>query len=144
MPGQSIQGAVFKPWDERKRTALKLKPLMSQDLGSIAGVRSAVFPPPLLPGSTGLPLQFVIQTTRSYDELHDVAGAVMQEAMKSGKFFFLDLDLKIDLPQATVEIDRDKTAQLGLTMTDVGNSLSSRCWAVVTSITSASMDVLTR
>lgn len=124
-PGQSIQGAIFSPWDERKRTAQQLKPIMQGDLGSIAGARSAVFPPPLLPGSTGLPLQFVIQTTKSFSELQEVASAVMQESLKSGKFLFLDLDLKIDLPQATVEIDRDKAAQLGLTMNDVGNALAS-------------------
>ena len=125
VPGQSIQGAVFKPWDERKRTAQQLKPIISNDLGSIAGVRSAVFPPPLLPGSTGLPVQFVIQSTKSFSELHEVASNILQEATKSGKFFFLDLDLKIDLPQATVEIDRDKTAQLGLTMNDVGTAMAS-------------------
>ncbi|HEU5046513.1 MAG TPA: efflux RND transporter permease subunit [Rickettsiales bacterium] len=125
MPGRAIQGAVFKPWDERKRNAQMLKGILQQKLNSIPGVRSAVFPPPLLPGSTGLPVQFVIQTTKSFDELQEVAGSVLQEAMKSGKFFFLDLDLKIDLPQATVEIDRDKAAQLGLTMSDVGNALAS-------------------
>jgi multidrug efflux pump len=124
-PGQSIQGAVFKPWDERKRSAQELKPIMQMDLGNIAGARSAVFPPPLLPGSTGLPLQYVIQTTKSFGELQEVSSAILKEALASGKFLFLDLDLKIDLPEATVEIDRDKAAQLGLTMTDVGNAMAS-------------------
>lgn len=125
MPGQSIEGAVFKPWDERKRTAQQLKPLLTMQLGQIAGVRSAVFPPPLLPGSMGMPVQFVIQSTKSFGELQQVAGNVMKEALASGKFLFLDLDLKIDLPQATVEIDRDKAAQLGITMEDIGNTMSS-------------------
>ena len=124
-PGQSIQGAVFKPWDERARTAQQIKPTLQGDLGSIAGARSAVFPPPLLPGSTGLPLQFTIQSTQSFGELQEVAQAIMKDALASGKFLFLDLDLKIDLPQATVEIDRDKTAQLGLTMNDVGTAMAS-------------------
>ena len=42
----------------------------------------------------------------------------MQDAKQSGKFIFLDTDLKFDLPQATVEIDRDKAAQFGLTMSE--------------------------
>ncbi len=29
---------------------------------------------------------------------------------------FIDTDLKIDAPQSVIEIDRDKAAQLGLTM----------------------------
>ena len=38
-------------------------------------------------------------------------------------FIFLDTDLKFDLPQSVMEIDRDKTAQLGLTMNQVGTAL---------------------
>jgi multidrug efflux pump len=37
---------------------------------------------------------------------------------------FLDSDLKVDLPQTTVQIDRDKAAQLGLSMSDIGGALS--------------------
>jgi multidrug efflux pump len=48
----------------------------------------------------------------------------MQTVQKTGMFMFIDKDLKIDSPQASFEIDRDKTAQLGLTMTDVGAALS--------------------
>ena len=40
-------------------------------------------------------------------------------------FMFIDTDLKIDAPQSVIEIDRDKTAQLGLTMSQVGASLGS-------------------
>ena len=39
-------------------------------------------------------------------------------------FIFLDCDLKIDNPQSNITIDRDKTAQLGLRMSDVGSSLT--------------------
>ncbi len=39
-------------------------------------------------------------------------------------FIFLDTDLKIDQPQSDVDIDRDKTAQLGLKMSDVGGALA--------------------
>ncbi len=125
VPGRSIQGAVFKPWDERGRTAAQLMPVMQQDLNKVAGVNSVVFSPPPLPGSNGLPVQFVLQTTKSFEELNEVAQAFMREVQASGKFYFVDLDLKIDLPQATVDIDRDKTAQLGLTMSDVGNAMAS-------------------
>ncbi len=123
-PGQSIAGQVLKPWDERKRTAKQLQPLVQQQLGQISGVRVAVFQPPPLPGSTGLPIQFVLQTTDSFMRLNEVALDFMQTVQKTGMFMFIDQDLKIDSPQAVLDIDRDKTAQLGLTMTDVGTSLS--------------------
>jgi multidrug efflux pump len=48
---------------------------------------------------------------------------LMDEAQASGMFAYVDSDLKIDKPQATVEIDRDKAAQLGLKMRDIGDAL---------------------
>ncbi len=82
------------------------------------------FQPPPLPGSQGLPIQFVITTTGDFGQLNEVAQSFLQEALKSGMFIFLNTDLKIDQPQATVEIDRDKAAQLGLKMSDIGGALA--------------------
>ncbi|MDD5586504.1 MAG: efflux RND transporter permease subunit, partial [Alphaproteobacteria bacterium] len=124
IPGQSIAGMVLKPWDERKRTSNDLQPIIQKDLNDIAGIRAAAFQPPPLPGARGLPVQFVITSTQPFERIDEVAQNFLQEARKSGRFIFLDSDLKIDLPQATVNINRDKTAQLGLTMNDVGGALS--------------------
>ena len=125
VPGQSIGGTVLKPWDERTQTATQLQPIIQKEMNEIAGVRVAAFQPPPLPGSSGLPMQFVIGTTESFDQLNTVTQQLMQEAQKSGRFIFLDTDLKVDKPQSQVEIDRNKTALLGLTMQDVGSSLAS-------------------
>jgi len=124
-PGNSISGMVFKPWDERKRGVGQLQQAISADVNNITGLRSAVINPPPLPGSQGYPVQFVIKTTRGFDELASVSWDFLAEATKSGKFLFLDNDLKVDQPQASVEINRDKASQLGLTMTDIGGALSS-------------------
>ncbi|MTJ80283.1 MAG: MMPL family transporter [Telmatospirillum sp.] len=125
VPGQSIAGLVFKPWDQRARTTNLLQPLVQQRLNGIAGSKVVAFQPPPLPGASGLPVQFVIGTTQPYSQLFDVSQKFLQDAMKSGRFMFLDSDLKIDQPQAMVEIDRDKTAQLGLKMSDVGGAMAS-------------------
>jgi multidrug efflux pump len=119
-----VAGMVLKPWDERKRTAADLQPLVQRKLGGIAGARTVAFQPSPLPGAgRGLPVQFVIGTTESFERLNQVSQALMAKAYGSGVFAFLDSDLKIDKPQVSVEIDRDKAAQLGLTMRDVGGSL---------------------
>ncbi|HEX4043981.1 MAG TPA: efflux RND transporter permease subunit [Xanthobacteraceae bacterium] len=124
VPGQSIAGMVFKPWDQRTRTTTELQPVLQQELNKVAGVRVAAFQPPALPGSIGLPVQFVITTTDPFERLNDVAQQFLQQALRSGMFIFLDCDLKIDNPQSDIAIDRDKTAQLGLKMSDVGGSLA--------------------
>jgi multidrug efflux pump len=76
-------------------------------------------------GGRGLPVQFVIGTTESFDQLNQVAQNLMDKARASGLFAYLDNDLKIDKPQISVAIDRNMAAQLGLTMSDVGSALGS-------------------
>jgi len=121
-----IAGMVLKPWDERKRTQMQLQMPLQMQLGGISGARAVAFQRASLPGGgRGLPVQFVIGTTDPYDQLNEVQQKLMGQAMATGMFAFLDSDLKIDKPQATVEIDRDKAALLGLTMRDIGSSLGS-------------------
>jgi len=121
----SIAGMVLKPWDERKRTAMELQTLVQNDLSQITGGNIALFQRPPLPGSNGLPVQVVIETTESYERLNEVVQSLMTKLQNSGMFMFIDSDLKIDKLQTSIEIDREKTALLGLTMRDVGNVLSS-------------------
>jgi multidrug efflux pump len=122
----SFTGLVLKPWDERTRSSNALQPEIQGKLSGIAGARGAAFPPPSLPGSGhGMPVQFVIGTTDPFEKLDEVSSALKEKAQASGMFMYVDTDLKIDKPQVMVEFDRDKAAQLGLTMAQVGSSLSS-------------------
>lgn len=123
-PGFLMAGQVLKPWDERTRTASQIQPLIQQQLAQIAGLQIAVFQPPPLPGSRGLPVQFVIQTTDPFLRLYQVSQQFLQDVRKTGMFIFIDNDLKYDNPQAMLEIDHDMASQLGLTMTDIGSGLS--------------------
>jgi multidrug efflux pump len=118
-------GLVLKPWDKRTRTTKVLLPEIQNKLGGITGARAVAFQPAPLPGTGhGLPVQFVIGTTESFDRLDLVSQDFMDKARASGMFMFVDTNLKIDKPQTVVVFDRDKTAQLGLTMADVGGSLA--------------------
>jgi multidrug efflux pump len=124
-PAIVVAGMVLKPWDERARTSNQLQPLVQQNLNKVAGARIAAFQLPPLPGSQGLPVQFVITTTDPFNRLNDVAQQFLKTAVNSGNFIFLDTDLKIDNPESVVDIDRDKAAQLGLKMSDVGSAMAS-------------------
>jgi multidrug efflux pump len=120
----SIGGMVLKPWDERTRTSMQLNPDVQMKLGGIAGGRGVSFlPAPLPGGGGGLPIQFVVGTTESYDKLYELSESLVQKALATGLFAYMDNDLKVDKPQTTLVIDRDKTAQLGLSMADIGSSL---------------------
>ena len=123
-PGRAFGGNGLIPWDKRKRTVMDLQGPLQRDMNQIAGIRGAVFQPPPLPVGFGLPVQFVIGSTQPFERVNDGGQAFLAEASKSGMFSFMNVDLLIDEPQTTVEIDRDKTAQLGLNMTDVGRALT--------------------
>lgn len=123
-PSQAIAGWVLKPWNKRSVTTGTLQFQFQDLLNGIAGTRSVAFQPPPLPGSNGLPIQFVIGTTGSFNELDEVARNFMAEALKTGQFMFLDNDLKIDKPKSTVVFDRDKAGDLGLKMSDLGGALA--------------------
>jgi multidrug efflux pump len=120
---QGFGGVLLKPWNERKRSADDVQKEVQEKLNHVAGARIAAFQFPPLPGSQGLPLQFVITTTEPIENLYEVANKVLDKAKASGLFWFIDSDLKLDKPQATLEIDRDMVADMGLTQQDVGASL---------------------
>jgi multidrug efflux pump len=122
---QGFGGIVLKPYSERHRSITAVQKELQDNSSKIAGANIFWINPPSLPGGSGAyPIGFVIQSTASFKDLYQVAQTVMAKAMASGKFWFLDNDLKIDKPQTTVVVDRDKVATLGLTQKDVGAALS--------------------
>jgi multidrug efflux pump len=121
---QGIGGVLFKPWNQRTRGAHELQLDLQQKWAQIAGAQVFAFQFPPLPGSSGFPVQFVITTTEPFQNLNGVAQAVVAKALSKHAFFFADVDLKLDKPQATIEVDRDKVAALGLNESDVGSALS--------------------
>lgn len=110
---------------ERQRSQMDIQPEVQAKVNQIAGFNTAVFPRPSLPGSGGgLPLQFVIVTDADYAQLEQVANSLIDTAMKSGKFIFMMKDVEFTQPKATLVIDRNRAADLGLTMSDIGKNLA--------------------
>ena len=122
-PSQSIAGMPLKPWDERKRDATSIQRDLQSKLDTVAGQKIVAFQPPALPGASGLPVQFVLKSTRPLAALYPQAQRFLAKAAASGRFLFIDSDLKIDQAQKVIDIDRDKASQLGLTMSQVGSAL---------------------
>jgi multidrug efflux pump len=121
---QSIGGLVLKPWGERKRTAFQIQPQVQAAVNSVPGVKAFVGQPPALPGGGTYPVEFVIASTFDPERILEFAEQIEQDAMKSGKFMFMDVDTKIDQPETELKLDRDKVASMGLNMSDVGSDLS--------------------
>jgi multidrug efflux pump len=126
LPSSGFSGLVTKPWSERERTVFEILPGIQKKLGTIPGIR--VFPVirPSLPGGGQFPVEFVLASTAEPDQILKFAQALQMKAMASGKFAFPPLiDTKIDQPQAELVINRDRVADLGLNLQQVGADISS-------------------
>jgi multidrug efflux pump len=120
-----IGGFLLKPWSERERTQMELLAEVQGKLNSIPGLQIFGFNLPSLPGTgEGLPFQFVVNTPNDYESLLQVAERIKAQAMESGKFAFLNVDLAFDKPEVVVDIDRAKAAQMGVSMQDLGATLA--------------------
>src|SRR3989440_1393698 len=124
-PQNGIAGMLLKPWDERKRSSIKLKPLVQAELSKIEGVNAFAFNLPPLPGGPGgLPIQMVINSTASLRAVYEQMDKLKDAARKSGLFIVSDSDLAFNQPVVRVKIDRSKASDLGITMASLGNTLA--------------------
>ncbi|MEX0604679.1 MAG: efflux RND transporter permease subunit [Marinobacter sp.] len=125
-PNAVFGGFKMAPWGEREISQFEVQPKLQEELSKVTGLQTAVFPRPSLPGSGGgLPFQFVLTTGDDYERLNEVANELQGKAMQSGNFMFLQKSINFDRPVTNVKVDRDRVADLGLSMQDVGQAMSS-------------------
>ena len=120
-----ISGLLLKPWAQRKKSQEQIKNEIQPQLGSLAGVQSVVFSPPALPGNNGgLPVQFVITSTDDFATLYAAQEQLKTAAQQSGLFAYVSGSLLYNNPQININIDRDRAADVGITMENIGDLLS--------------------
>jgi multidrug efflux pump len=122
----SIAFTVLAPWSERERSTQQI---LNEDVlpgfENIAGIQVGTFTLPPLPSAGGfLPIEFVVGTTDTVLNLEEVSRQMLERATASGRFIFLNTDLKIDKPRQDLVIDRDKAALLGIDMRSLSRDLS--------------------
>jgi multidrug efflux pump len=123
-PSGGFGGMVTKPWSERTKTTQQLLVESAGKLSKIAGVRVIPLTPPPLPGGGNFPVDFVIVSAAEPRQVSQLAEKIVQKAMASGKFIFLDTDVKFDQPQTEVVFDRDKLRSQGVDLSQAGADLS--------------------
>ena len=124
-PTSGFGGMLTKPWDQRKRSIFPIQVELNGKLSHITGVRSPAFLPAALPSPGTFPVEFVIASTASHDELVRYAQELAKAAMQSGLFAFPPItDVKIDEEKTEILLDRDKIASMGLTLSQIGGDLS--------------------
>ena len=127
-----FSGMLLKPWSERDRDVLEILEGLQEQASQISGINTILNAPAPLPSGGTFPIEFVVRSTADHREMQDYANQLVlfanTEANAGGgepTFYFADSDLKFDLPQVTVDIDKDKVASMGLNLTDVARDLGS-------------------
>jgi multidrug efflux pump len=116
-------GIVMKDWRERARSTEEIYGELYGAVSQVPGVR--VFPrlDPPLPTPGQYDVELVLQSDATPEQMLETAGAVLDAGYRSGKFLYVDTDLKVDLPQARVVLDRERISDLGLDLASVGQEL---------------------
>jgi len=122
-PWGGFGGMVTKDWKERERSTEQMYGEVFGAVSQVPGLR--VFPrlDPPLPTPGQYDVELVLQSDMPPEQMLETVGAVVGAGWQSGKFLYVDTDLKIDLPEARVVLDREKIADLGLDLATVGREL---------------------
>lgn len=122
---QGIAFARLKIWEERKRKQQDIVTELQPKLfAGIPGIMAFPINPPSLGRSPiEKPVNFVIQTTGDYDELNDTVEKILAKTRQIPGLISLDSDLKLNKPQLSVSINREKAAALGVKVDDIGRAL---------------------
>ncbi|MFT5755428.1 MAG: multidrug efflux pump [Alteromonadaceae bacterium] len=108
---------------KRDFSAQELVPQMYGKLAQIPGLNMFPILPASLPSSGQFEIEMVVKSSASYDEMKQYADQLVGAAYGSGHFLFADTDLKIDLPQVELQLNRQNIADLGLSVAGVSEQL---------------------
>jgi multidrug efflux pump len=110
--------------NERKRSQQQIVDMVNRNLGKYSDGKAFAIQEQTIQVNrrSGLPVQFVLQNN-DFDKIAKVLPKFMEEAQKSPVFQGIDVDLKFNKPEVNVEIDRIKASQLGVSVSDVSQTL---------------------
>ncbi|ALC17253.1 multidrug efflux pump subunit AcrB [Desulfuromonas soudanensis] len=114
----------LKDWSERERSSQEIAASLGPQLFGIPGVLAfPIVPPSLGQPALNQPVQLVVKTTASYDELSTMVGNLLAEIRNNPNIVATRSDLKFNTPELRLAIDRDKAANLGVNIATIGRTI---------------------
>jgi multidrug efflux pump len=113
---------LLKPWNERDQSTAELVERLRADLSALPGVRASPQVRSGLVRSRGQPLQVVLGGP-DYAELAQWRDRLLARMEENPRIFGADSDYKETRPQLRVQIDRDRAADLGVSVQEIGRTL---------------------
>ena len=121
---QGISFVGLSDWNGRAKHSTAIAKELQPQFFSIPGVLAfPVTPPSLGQSPRERPVNFVVVTSASYPELQGVTEQILGEMAKNPGFVNVDTDLKLNKPELSVRVDRDKAADTGVQIETIGRTL---------------------
>jgi multidrug efflux pump len=121
------QGNVFyraKPWEDRKKSTLEIAREMTPAVSGLPGVTAfPITPPSLGQPFRERPLNFVILTSDSYQNLAQVVRSFQEEIAKNPGIVSVDTDLRLNKPEISMEVDRERAADMGVPIDQIARAV---------------------
>ncbi|MEM9589596.1 MAG: efflux RND transporter permease subunit, partial [Planctomycetota bacterium] len=121
--GGGFGGVITTDWEERERDTQAILPDVFMTTSLNPGLEAFPVLVPPLPGAGSYDVELVMKSDLPVQRQRELADQIVTQAREAGLFLFVDCDLKVDLPQARVVIDRERLADLGLDQATVGREL---------------------
>jgi len=116
-------GMITKDFKDRDRSTTELQSEVFGLVSQIAGVKAFPVLIPPLPGAGQYDVELIIKSDKPVEQMALLASEIVQRGQKAGMFMFVDTDMKLDLPQARIVIDREQIADMGLDLASIGQEL---------------------
>lgn len=111
-------------WSERDRSQQEIVNSVQPKLMGIPGILAfGINPPSLGQSGRSQPIQFVLQTSGTYDDLANDMNKFMEKVRANPGFINADTDLKLDKPQLDIQVNREKVVDAGIDVSTVGRTL---------------------
>ncbi len=121
--GGGFGGLELVSPDKRDYSAQSLVPRIYGKLAQIPGLNMFPILPASLPSSGQFEIDMIVKASAPYSEMKQYADQLVGAAFASGQFLFADTDLKIDLPQVELQLNREKIADLGMNVGQISEQL---------------------
>ena len=119
----SVRGiVVLSSWSERDRSMQEIMADVNRQLAALPGYRAFTVARRGLGGGSGKPVEFVLGGG-DYDELARWRDILIARAEENGGLSNLESDYKETKPQLEVFIDKDRAADVGVSIAQVGRTL---------------------
>ena len=121
------QGNVFyraAPWEQRTKSTLEIAREMTPSIAGLPGVTAfPITPPSLGQPFRDRPLNFVIVTTDSYQNLAQVVRSLQEEIAKNPGIVSVDTDLRLNKPEISMDVDRERAADMGVPVENIARAV---------------------